>query len=456
MKLLYSSGSLVVVLLLKAGNAELSRHLGGRTGEVVSAFKEQCNNRRRALRATVLDSNALHTCITNCISSYLYLTLVCLYHGFVPRKADCGVCYEEIDDARDCLRECNKVLYVDKLGVTQTNSLLDQCLDDIDNNSKDTTTIEDLDDLSKCCNFDNSCKDTMAEVQLCLVQCIDSCLPATSQAWFDCVQDETGHHGCSRTACWDEFYLDEVKDDLKFGGSSDGDLFDFEHVQARIEKLALDDMDDCSLLEDFVETACKAGDDCCDKCQPELAATIDCLINDVITPYVGRQLNKTLPACPITVECETNFSTAVARNGGDSGKGGKRDLSEDDIESFHKVLRRLPSSSSSSSKRSARTKEAILQKMKEKRQLQADQGVDQQEASMALCQRKMETNVLVHNMTYAANSYMACIDKAVFEVLEDPDDSSSSATSSRMKRNLLVSYMIFALGAGVYWFMLLI
>jgi hypothetical protein len=300
-------------------------------------------------------------------------------------------------------------------------------------------SVDDIDDIADCCNFDRDCEDTLDEVQECLVHCFNSCLTFTAEAWYDCVQDETGSHGCSRAECLDEF-LDEVEDKMKLSGS--GDLFDFEQVQKKIEKIAMDDLEDCSLLEDFVDTACKAGDDCCDECQSELAATLDCLINDIVTPFVAGQLNKTLPECPITDECKTDFDAAKAaarsERGGSKEGSGKRDLlSKVEADLFHKKALSLP----------AKQKNPGNPKRRPRRVQQADEGTDR-DAVLAQCQRKMETDILLHNMTHAANNYMTCINAAVFAVLEDPEDSA-------MGMNNLVSLVTFGMGAGVSMLLLM-
>jgi hypothetical protein len=85
-------------------------------------------------------------------------------------------------------------------------------------------------------------------------------------------------------------------------------------------------------------------------------------------------------------------------------------------------------------------KEAFIKQMDENRRLQADGGVISRD-TVAQCQRKLESDILLHNMTHAANHYMTCINHAaVFAVLEDPEDSASIN---------LGSSVVFGFAAGV-------
>lgn len=328
-----------------------------------------------------------------------------------------------MDEARDCLNDCHDKVYEDDASI----SLLEYCLDDDGKKSKDQ--VDNLEDLSDCCGFDrkDSCEDTLSDAQQCLDRCLHPCLSRTTEAWYECVDDETGKKGCSRDECLDEF-LGKAKD------SASGDLYDFENIEHRVEKLAMDKTDDCSLLEDFVDTACDAGKDCCDKCQRELAATIDCVINDVVIPFVGDELGKTLPECPISTKCKEDFPK-------------RRDLLWNDEAGllFNKALN-LPASSTSQEERIARREDVLKRSDDRRRRLQTDESVSRD--IVAQCQSKMKFDVLAYNMTHAANNYITCVNAAVFAVLEDPAPDSGVAN--------LVSAIVVGLGLGVSTIFLLI
>jgi hypothetical protein len=94
---------------------------------------------------------------------------------------------------------------------------------------------------------------------------------------------------------------DGLEDEL----SGSGDLLDLKNLQDKISTINADDLEDCSLLEQFVNEVCDVGEDCCKKCNNELGVVVDCLINNVVVPLLAIQLNATVATCPIDMDkCE--------------------------------------------------------------------------------------------------------------------------------------------------------
>jgi hypothetical protein len=116
---------------------------------------------------------------------------------------DCVDCLEDIDDARDCLRECNEVEFIDRDGNVD-GSLLANCLDP----SRSGSEVESLDELVDCCDFDRDCENDLEDVQDCLSGCLDSCISDFAEDYLECIQDEAGSRDCDLGECIDGFLND--------------------------------------------------------------------------------------------------------------------------------------------------------------------------------------------------------------------------------------------------------
>jgi hypothetical protein len=286
-------------------------------------------------------------------------------------------------------------------------SLLTKCLFDGGDIDKDFKVIDDIEELVECCEyfndevFDKDCEDSLEDAQLCLTECLDPCIQETSTLYLDCIDDNSGSSSCEATECFDELLSGDLEDDIDI---------DLEDLADNIGQLEVDDLEDCDSLEDFVDSVCDIGKDCCKKCNSELAGIVDCLINDVIIPFVAAELNVTVNECPIDLDkCE------LIKESGDK----MRDLKEREEEVFTQALS-LP-------KRNAQTKR---DKLKEKfveqaknRRLEGETSDDK----VAACQATMKSDIIATNMTYATNQYMECVTSAALGALEDAPESGAPA-----------------------------
>lgn len=272
--------------------------------------------------------------------------------------------YCDCDKIKDIEKDNDRNCKNDDRRNDNDRSLLDFCLED---NSGDS--IEDIDDLKECCDFkDKKCDEYFDEVKECLMGCINNCMIETAGQWLVCMRDNGDEGSCSRQECLDG-YLDDLPEDLDL--ANEPDIFDLETVLKLVEKIETEDLEDCSLLDEFVTETCDVGNDCCDRCQEELGLTVDCLLNDIVIPFASGQLNTTITECPIDTErCRAEFRRELVER-------------ETDVES-------------------------------------------QEEATQ--CQRKMEANILAHNMSYAANQFMQCIMTAGFRALPDKPQGSAAGT----------------------------
>jgi hypothetical protein len=313
-----------------------------------------------------------------------------------PLQFDCTECFDGLDDIKDCLRECNN------------DGLLDGCLERTDDKYKDESDqnlkkIDSLEDFSECCDFDGSCEKDLESAEDCVTSCIDPCIREAPKEYIDCINDEVrddpASTKCGRQACINGF-LDEDGLEDELGGSG----LDLKNLQDKISKINAEDLEDCSLLEDFVNEVCEVGEDCCEKCNKELGAVVDCLINDVVVPMLAIQLNTTVATCPIdTDKCELKV---------------RRELSQEQVGQFNRLV-------SSAKKTPPQSKRDLIKDASYRRVLQdGPKNVDD-------CEGEIQKGMLLTNVTDGANKYMECVIGAATDVMvavEEEDETSGSST----------------------------
>jgi energy-coupling factor transporter ATP-binding protein EcfA2 len=324
----------------------------------------------------------------------------------------CTTCLEDIDDATLCLRECSNKEY-------NGNSLLAECLTD-DNDLDDVTSIGDLVD---CCQFERDCDNTLRDVQECLTGCLDTCIKDDAAQYLTCMKENTGSGGCELSKCLDSFLSEDTEDQITSTGSSD--IFDLRGISDAVATISEDDVADCELLKNFVETTCDIGRSCCDRCDSELGAVVGCLINDIVIPFVIIESNTTIDKCPINEEtCKFGSRRTT------------KELTAQEAELFNKAIK-LPNGASS--KRDPR-KEGMVAYANERRL--AGATIDEE---VAACEQKMTMDIISANMTHASNKYMECITLSAIVSLED--DTEGSAASAAAKFVALA----FSFGAALFF-----
>jgi hypothetical protein len=312
-------------------------------------------------------------------------------------------------DARDCLRDCNNAQYFDKNGVLQDDSLLAACLD-----LNGDFSVDDIDSLVDCCGFtDKDCEDDLQEVQDCLGACLDVCIRDIAVAYVDCIRDETGTRKCVLGECLDGLLGDDIEDEIGIGGS--GDIFDLRNVANTIDDIEERDLKDCNLLEDFVKTVCDLGDACCDRCQEDLGLLVDCLVNDIVIPFVAIERNETILSCPIdTKKCEIDKQALRAQ------RESQRALTREEEVLFDRALQ-LPKKKEGTTKRNPQ-REALMRR-NESRKL----GVSNSTALIEACENKMRMDIIATNMTHATSKYMECVTTSAIQTMVETDAQLSAA-----------------------------
>ena len=240
------------------------------------------------------------------------------------------------------------------LGV-EDGTVLNECLDP-DRAKRDAGTdnvknVDSIKDLVDCCEdgltskWDKDCPDYFEAVESCLSSCFDTCLTDTTNTWFQCVQDETGDRKddltgekeCSRQSCINGFVDEEEEDNEDLLGegnegetleeelqdgdfdfvnskSGSGDIFDVENIAGIFEEITESDLEECDLLDDFLTSACRVGDNCCEACNTELAESLDCLLNRIVAPFVALAVNATALTCPVPENCEVSSKDKRSRD----------------------------------------------------------------------------------------------------------------------------------------------
>jgi len=355
---------------------------------------------------------------------------------------DCLDCMEDLDDARDCLRDCadDSIQYNTTSGDQTTESQLALCLDESASTEGNDDSLESeegigsavssLDGLVECCDFDSDCERDLEDAQDCLEFCLDTCIADEAEEYLDCIRDEAESSSCDLDDCITDFLSDDLADDLDESLESSNDLFSLEAIERRIVLIDENQLEDCNLLGDFVDSVCDIATDCCDRCEEEMGEFIDCLVNDIVIPFVSIELNKTIPTCPIdTEECELESL--------DSGRKERRQRRAErapatpEEEALIQRALSLPSKTQQQNKRSER-KEAMIAEFKRTvtsgRRLNGE--AYNNTAAIKSCEDKMRMNVVAANMTHAMNMYTECVSMAAIETLAANSKTSAAPVST--------------------------
>jgi len=309
---------------------------------------------------------------------------------------ECKDCFEDLDETRDCLRICNNDFVLE--GDSSSGGLLDGCMaateDSYDGPLDD---VDGISDFTDCCRMSNNCQNVLDNAEECVKECMPSCIREAPRLYMECLSDEMEKNPaeCGRQSCLDGFLReDTLQDNL----GQPGDILEFENLQSRLTTIDSTDLQDCSLLSPFVTEVCNIGRDCCNDCAPELAEVVDCVVNDVIIPFVAIELNETLAECPInTATCQ------LAR----------RDLSEEQVNGFNSFMH----------KKGGKQLPTEAQKTRRARALE----------NVEDCEQSLSSGIVLTNATDGGNKFMECVVGAAGDVLsmetDEPSDESGSATA---------------------------
>ena len=251
--------------------------------------------------------------------------------------------------------------------------------------------VDSIKDFAECCQVDNKCKKHFEDVGECVTTCLPACIREAPLEYLDCINEEVEKNGgetdkCGREACVTAFVDEDegIEDELDFNG----DAFDLEELQDLLVGVSESDLEECSLIEPFIEDVCDLGGDCCEECETELGDVIDCLLNDVVIPFTALLLNTTIDECPMQDDgCEVDF---------------RRGLSENTVEKFGAFM---------NEQRTISHKGRALIAESNKRVLEGH-IIDVEH-----CETYMTNNMVLGNTTNGMNQFMECVIGAATDAL---------------------------------------
>jgi len=178
-----------------------------------------------------------------------------------------------------------------------TNCINQYC----DENDPCFDTFYDAQDLGKCCGMPQGgeCKKAGKQAQKCFDTCLPSCVKVSTNDFFDCTFKYGGTTGCDRADCFQKLALD--REWMYSSSSTDSDSSDdtdfFLQLGDHMQTMSDDDAESCVGATDKAKEVCGIGDDCCKSCNGELSAISDCLVNEVVRPYLSDKRSVTLNRC---------------------------------------------------------------------------------------------------------------------------------------------------------------
>ena len=309
--------------------------------------------------------------------------------------------------------------------------MLNDCLDP----KRKGDSVDDIDSLAECCQMEKDCEKELEDAQECVVDlCLDPCIRDTAREYLECIEDQNDgvtDKKCSRQQCLDGFL-----NDLEEEADASGDILDLKNVEKRLKNLQQEDLEDCALLDQFVETACGIGDDCCSKCTEDLSEVVDCLINDIVIPFTAIQLNTTIDFCEISEDCSLVLPDGTRKRRATANEG-------DTL--FERALQ-LPKSNNAQSKRDVGFEASIIKARKNRVLEEAKTPAE----IVEICEEALSMNAIVHNMTYAVSVFMECVTEAAIDALPMTDNYESTTSTAAYDAPYLVTTLVAAV-VGSYF-----
>jgi len=248
------------------------------------------------------------------------------------------------------------------------------------------------DSLRGCCKMEKSdsgkdCSDAAEAVDQCLEKCLPGCVLETATAYLDCSRTISP---CRFDNCVTGIALDRDWIDVK---GDDNDIF-YEQLSNDLEGKVFSDS--CESTEEKAKLVCDIGKSCCETCNPELGAVMNCVVNDMMRPWLftrGGEFSSDEECAKLSAG--TNGTEACATL---LGAGDKRQLME--------ARRTL-----------TETEEMAVSNETGK------------------CMEELRWNVMMGNVTEAGEGYTNCVTIAGAKILEtddygNDDDGSSSSSSA--------------------------
>ena len=198
---------------------------------------------------------------------------------------------------QECIDECDE-------SENAFGTMFPQCLIAADDDYEQYVNgivprVESMKDFAECCDAGGGCKSFWNDLFDCLRECLPECVADGPLEWLDCVNDEIFDNGesnsCGYGACASDV-IGGVEGLADFVG--DEDNFEPLAIQGVVCGIATGQLEQCDLLEDFIEDVCEVAE-CCTPCEEEWTFIVDCLLNEVTIPLASMFLNFTFSTCPL-------------------------------------------------------------------------------------------------------------------------------------------------------------
>jgi len=192
----------------------------------------------------------------------------------------CSGCAEAADDWAVCLES----------SCTGSNS---DCLE----------YFPSADGLQSCCGMDNDCYLTSQKIDTCLSDCLPICVSDTVNNYMECTAYRSANP-CNIEDCITGIVLDR-----SWSPDAAKNTKDFlEMLEDDLSIKKYNGEDGCSTTEAKAAEVCLIGKTCCDPCNEQLGDAMNCVVNDMIRPWMG-----------FSDECEIDCDDSSVRKLQESG-----------------------------------------------------------------------------------------------------------------------------------------
>jgi len=159
------------------------------------------------------------------------------------------------------------------------------------------------DSLQSCCNMDNDCGETSRKIDTCLNDCLPSCVSDTVNNYMQCTTYRSANP-CNIEDCITGIVLDRS---WAPDAASSTKKF-LENLEDDLENTKYSGEDGCSTTEAKATEVCRIGKTCCDPCNEQLGDVMNCVVNEMIRPWMG-----------FSDDCETDCDELPVRKLQESG-----------------------------------------------------------------------------------------------------------------------------------------
>lgn len=151
--------------------------------------------------------------------------------------------------------------------------------------------------------MDSDCEDTSLKIDTCLNDCLPSCVSDTVNNYMQCTTYRSANP-CNIEDCITGIVLDRSWS--PDAASNTEDFLEMLGTDLSLKKY--NGEDGCSTTEAKATEVCRIGKTCCDPCNEQLGDAMNCVVNEMIRPWMG-----------FSDDCETDCDDLPVRKLQESG-----------------------------------------------------------------------------------------------------------------------------------------